>query len=351
MRQYEIIIYGAYGYTGTLIAEECKSKGLSVLLSGRNNEKLMQQAATTGYPFEVTDINDHGALLRLLTKGKLVIHCAGPFQSTAKQMIDACLEATTHYIDITGEYEVFEFLATYDALAKERRIFIMPGAGFDVVPSDCLAVHLKNRLPEATHLQLGFTMSKGGVSRGTARTMIAGLGYGGMIRQDGKLKPIALGDKVLEINFGGFTKKALCIPWGDITTAWRSTGIPNIEVYTGVSDNAIPVVKMSRWFNWLLRKQWVKSYLRKKVDRQPAGPDENKLYQGKSYLWGRVYDANGNIVETRLSTLSGYLLTSKTAVLIAEKIVFAETIRPGYFTPAQYFGERLITEIEGTLWS
>lgn len=349
MREYEVIIYGAYGYTGTLIAEACKAKGITVLLSGRNASKLKPLSEATGYPFEVVDLNDPSALTQLLRKGKVVIHCAGPFQTTAKQMVDACLDTATHYIDITGEYTVFELLAGYDSLAREKGILIMPGAGFDVVPSDCLALHLKNRLPGATHLQLAFSMSKGGLSRGTARTMIEGLGYGGMIRKDGKLTPLALGDKVMEINFCGFKKKALCIPWGDIATAWRSTGIPNIEVYSGVPESTIRAAKMSRWINWLLRMHWIKTYLRKKVDARPAGPDAEKLNTGKSYLWGSAHDNKGNVVEAGIKTLSGYLLTSKTAALIAGKLL-SEAVRPGYYTPAEYFGEGLIFEVEGSSW-
>ena len=349
MREFEAIIYGSYGYTGELITEACVAGDLKVLLSGRDASKLKRQSKATGYPFEVADLDDLFGLAILLRKAKLVIHCAGPFQSTAKQMVEACLETGTHYIDITGEYPVFEMLAAYNAIARRKGILIMPGAGFDVVPSDCLAVHLKNRLPGATHLQLAFTMSKGGVSRGTARTMVEGLGYGSMIRKEGRLTPIALGDKVLEIDFGDFKKKALCIPWGDIATAWRSTGIPNIEVYSGVPERTILVAKLSRWFNWLLRKQWIKSYLRKKVDARPAGPDAHRLHSGKSYLWGRVRDDKGNFAEARLQTISGYLLTSKTTVLIAAKLL-SSTARPGYHTPAEYFGEGLIFEVEGSSW-
>lgn len=350
MREYEAIIYGSYGYTGTLITEGCKAKGLSVLLAGRNVAKLRRQSDATGYPFEDVGIDDGAALTHLLKKGKLVIHCAGPFQTTARPVVDACLKTGTHYIDITGEYKVFELLAGYDLPAREHGILIMPGAGFDVVPSDCLAVHLKNRLPAATHLRLAFTMLKGGLSRGTARTMVEGLGYGGMIRENGKLTPIALGDKVMEINFGDFKKRVMCIPWGDIATAWRSTGIPNIEVYTGVGSTTIRAAKISRWLNWLLRKPWIKTFLRKKVDARPAGPNEQKLYSGKSYLWGSVSDNQGNVAEARLKTASGYLLTAKTAVLIAGKII-STSVHPGYFTPAQYFGEGLIFEVEGTSWN
>ncbi|MCU0398010.1 MAG: saccharopine dehydrogenase NADP-binding domain-containing protein, partial [Cyclobacteriaceae bacterium] len=178
----KIIVYGSYGYTGTLIVDECRKKNLDVILAGRNASALHEQSKVSNYPYEVVDIDDHRGLVNLLRKGKVVIHCGGPFRHTAKKMADACLETRTHYTDITGEYEVFEFLAGYDDKGKQAGITLIPGTGFDVVPSDCLAVHLKSRLPSATHLQLAFTMSKGGLSRGTKKSMTEGLGFGGKIR-------------------------------------------------------------------------------------------------------------------------------------------------------------------------
>lgn len=349
MREYDAIVYGAYGYTGSLIVRECKSANLKVLLSGRNLSKLKKQSDDTGYPFEACDLTHPSGLATILKKAKTVIHCAGPFHKTAKQMVEACLQSSTHYLDITGEYPVFEMLAGYHSRAKAIGILVMPGVGFDVVPSDCLAVYLKNRMPDASHLQLAFTMSKGGVSRGTARTMIEGLGYGSMIRRNGHLTPIALGEKIKEIDFGGFRRKTLCIPWGDISTAWRSTGIPNIEVYSAVSEKMIRLARMSKAFNWLLRQAWLKRYLQDKVDSRPAGPDDEKLNSGKSYLWGRVQDDKGAALEARLQTINGYLLTAKMAALIAARLTSSD-VQLGYYTPAQYFGENLILEIEGSAW-
>jgi len=353
MRPHQIILYGSYGYTGTLIAEECKTKKLDVILAGRDKAKLTEQSNQTGYPYDTVDINDPSdsnrkAVLALLRKGYLVINCAGPFQYTARQIAEVCLETGTHYTDIAGEYPVFELLSKFDSNAKKSEILLIPGVGFDVVPTDCLALHLKNRLPDATHLQLAFAMSNGGLSRGTSKTMVEGMGYGGMIRQNGKLTPIKLGDKIMEVDFGPFKTKALCIPWGDISTAWRSTGIQNIEVYSAVPEKMIDVAKLSRSFNWLLRKRWIKDYLLRKIDKRSAGPTREKRESGRSYLWGKVWDAQGQVVEARLETLSGYKLTAITAVLIAENIL-SDEVRPGYFTPAQYFGEDLILDIEGTV--
>jgi short subunit dehydrogenase-like uncharacterized protein len=343
----QIVVYGSYGYTGKLIVNLCKAKNLNVVLAGRNAALLQTQSEQTGYAYQIVESNDVEGLKKLLTPAALVIHCGGPFRHTAKAMSDACLATQTHYTDITGEYQVFESLALLDAKAKELGLMIMPGTGFDVVPSDCLALHLKSRLPSATHLQLAFTMSKGGLSRGTAKSMTEGLGYGGLIRKDGELTFCALGSKVQEIDFGAFKTKTLCIPWGDISTAWRSTGIPNIEVYTGATDAMIANAKRSKYFNWLLRMQWVKNYMLKKIDKKPAGPSDEKRESGRSFLWGKVWDASGKECVSRLETLSGYSLTAHTAVNIAQKIL-AGSFKPGYQTPTMAYGADLILEVKTT---
>lgn len=340
----QIVVYGSYGYTGQLIIEQCLKKGLTVLLSGRNEELLSQQSTSTKYPYQTVDIDDATALDRLLEKAALVIHCGGPFKFSAKQMAEACLRTTTHYTDITGEYNVFELLANMDAKAKQKGIMILPGAGFDVVPSDCLALHLKNKLPSATHLQLAFISTGGGLSRGTARSTLEGFGYGSMIRENGKYKPIKTAEKVKTINFGPFESRAVCIPWGDIATAFRSTGIPNIEVYLGVNSKIFRILYATRYFNWLFKMRWVKKIIKKQIDQRIKGPRQKHLDKGKSLLWGKVTDGQGQSFESRLETLNGYALTARASVLIAEKILHGN-FRTGYQTPAMAFGEGLIHEI------
>lgn len=347
MREFQCIIYGSYGYTGELITEECKRKGLKVLLAGRHAQKLRAQSEKHQYPFQVVESHDHAGLVALLKRGHLVIHCAGPFRHTTLAMFKACAEAQTHYTDISGEFEMFEKLASWNHEAQQANILVMPGTGFDVVPSDCLALHLKNALPDATHLQLAFTMGKGGLSRGTSKTMIEGMGHGSYIRENGSLKNIGLGDKTMEINFGEFTRQTLCIPWGDIATAWISTKIPNIEVYSGVSKAAMRSAKWSKYLNALLRSAWLKKYLQRQVDKKPAGPSEQRRNEGRSYLWGKVWNEKGEIKISRLETINGYSLTAKTAVLIAQQLLQGNT-RTGYFTPAQYFGADFILNIETT---
>lgn len=347
-QQNTIILYGSYGYTGRLIAHECKSRKLNVILSGRKQEALQDQSKETGYPFEIVDLSDSIALRNLLQKGRVVIHCGGPFQFTAKTMADMCLSTHTHYTDITGEYQVFEMLAEYDSKAKEAGITILPGTGFDVVPSDCLAVFLKMKLPSATHLELAFKMSNGGLSRGTAKTMTEGLGQGSVIRKDGKVIHIPLGEKVKEIDFGSFKARCLNIPWGDISTAWNSTGIPNMEVYMGTSGKTIAGAKMSRYLNGILKLRLVKNLILKKIEKRSSGPGIEKRNAGKSFLWGKVWDDSGNSCTATLETISGYTLTAKASVLIAEKIL-NNNFKTGYQTPAMAYGADLVLEIEKTV--
>lgn len=338
-----ILLYGSYGYTGQLIATECKAKNLSVILAGRNREALQKQSEATGYPFEVVEISETEKLKKLLSQVGVVIHCGGPFRHTAKTMAEACLETKTHYTDITGEYLVFELLAGYNQQATAAGIMLMPGTGFDVVPSDCLALHLKNLLPTATHLQLAFTMTGGGLSRGTKKSMTEGWPEGGRIRKNGVLSRIEFGDKMMEVDFGPFKMSALCIPWGDISTGWRSTGIPNIEVYSGAPPSQIKMAKNIRYFAWLMKLGWIKKMILSRIDKQAPGPSAEKREQGRSYLWGKAWDGNKS-VEARLETLSGYALTAKTSVLIAEKILKGN-FRIGYQTPAMMYGTDLILEI------
>ncbi|CAN5178589.1 saccharopine dehydrogenase NADP-binding domain-containing protein [soil metagenome] len=342
-----IVVFGSYGYTGQLIVKELKKNHHNVILAGRDEEKLKHQSEQTGYAYEVADIDNSEALTRLLSKAKIVIHCAGPFRDTAKQMVAACLKTKTHYTDITGEFKVFEHLVLYDSAAKKAGIMIMPGVGFDVVPSDCLALHLKNLLPSATHLQLAFTSLKGGASRGTALTAAEGLGQGSFIRSGGKLVHTPAASNVQQINFGSFTASAVSIPWGDISTAYQSTGIPNIEVFMGMPEKMIKMLKWSNNFTWLLKSKIIKELIKNYINKKITGPSDERRQKGRSHLWGKVWDDKGNSFTSLMETFDGYTLTAKTSVMIAEKIMKSELL-PGFQTPAMAYGPELILEVENT---
>ena len=136
------MIYGANGYTGKLIAKQARKRGMKPILAGRNNESIEVIAAETGFDFLVFDLDDASAVNKALQGISIVLHCAGPFSATSQPIIEACLRNGCHYLDITGEISVFANAHKQSDEARHADVVLMPGVGFDVVPTDCLAATL-----------------------------------------------------------------------------------------------------------------------------------------------------------------------------------------------------------------
>ncbi|PDW01942.1 saccharopine dehydrogenase family protein [Candidatus Viridilinea mediisalina] len=344
-----ILIYGANGYTGELIARRAVARGLRPTIAGRNSAAITALAQRLGLPHVVVSLHDAEGLERALQGHKVVLHCAGPFSETSAPMVAACLNTGVHYCDITGEFTVFENLASQDFAAVAANIMVMPGVGFDVVPSDCLAAHLKRRLPSATRLELAFR-SPGHTSRGTSTTVLKAIdhlsGYS-VVRRDGRIVPIVMGSINREVDFGRGPVSATAIPWGDITTGYHSTGIPNITVYIVLPAFTKLILPLGGPLLNLATKAPVRDILLGLVRNMPAGPTNEERAHGISMLWGEASDDEGQQVSTRIRAAEGYTLTAMSAVLIAEKIVAGQW-RSGFQTPSKVYGPDLVLEIEGT---
>lgn len=337
------LIYGANGYTGELITRYAVERGLKPILAGRNSAAIEALAAEHQLEYRAFSLDETSRLDAALEEVDAVLHCAGPFSITSKPMVEACLRTRTHYTDITGEIEVFEACAQMDARASEAGVMLMPGVGFDVVPSDCLALHLKDRLPTATHLTLAFR-NVGRLSHGTKSTMLMNIGRGGAVRVGGKITSVPAGWKTRKIDLGEGEEATVTIPWGDIATAFHSTGIPNIEVYTAVPPSQLRLLKLSRHIGWLLSKKFLQKYLQKNVPS--GGPSDEQRARGKTLMWGEACDADGNRVEARQQCPEAYTLTAITSLNIIEKILDGD-FTAGYQTPAKAYGPDLILEING----
>lgn len=334
------MIYGAYGYTGELIAAYAKERGERPVLAGRNAAKLKAVAERLDLPYQVLALDDPQTLRKALTEQQLVLHCAGPFEQTAAPMIDACLATGTHYLDITGEIDVFTLAHDKHAEAQRTGVVLCPGVGFDVIPTDCMAAQLKQRMPEAVALTLGFdSMSR--MSRGTAKTSVRRLGDGGAVRQNGNIVNVPLAYHTRTIDFGAGEKLAMTIPWGDVATAYYTTSIPSIEVYVPASPKLVKRVKRLNALRWLLRFEWMKNYLQRKIERQPAGPSERQLEEALTYVWGEVRDANGTTIHHQYKVMNGYKLTSRGAVDVVLHILQQQPAG-GYYTPALLCGADLV---------
>jgi short subunit dehydrogenase-like uncharacterized protein len=339
------LLYGANGYTGELIARRAAAAGERPVLAGRSAEAVGGLAAELGLDHRVFALEEAAEVDRGLAGMAAVLHCAGPFSRTATPMAEGCLRGHVHYLDITGEIDVFEGMAKRGEAARQAGVVLLPGAGFDVVPSDCLAAHLHRRLPTATHLALGF-QAVARMSRGTATTMVENLHRGGAVRRDGRIVPVPAAGKTRIIDFGAGPVPAITIPWGDVATAYYTTGIPNIEVYMAAPRLVRVFLKLARPVAPLLAARPMQSFLKARIRAGPPGPRAHHRARARSRLWGEAHDGTQAVV-SRLETLEGYELTSRTALLALQRVL-DRAAPAGFQTPGRAFGPDFILEVEGT---
>jgi short subunit dehydrogenase-like uncharacterized protein len=339
------LLYGANGYTGGLVARLAASRGHRPILAGRRADAVCAVAEELSLERRLFSLDDPARVDEGLKGMSLVLHCAGPFSHTSRPMADACLRTRTHYLDVTGEVAVFEALAARDAEARAAGVMLLPGCGFDVVPTDCLAAHLKRRLPTARRLALGFE-ALGRVSRGTAMTAIEGLHQGGLVRRGGVLTPVPAAFKTRTIDFGRGPRKAMTVPWGDVSTAWHSTRIPDIEVYMAAPAALRAFARASRHLEPLLASGSVQRFLKGRVRAGAPGPSEEERRRGGAHVWGEAADDSGHRVTSRLVTPEGYAFTASSALAIVERVLAGQA-PPGFQTPSLAYGPDFVLDLEG----
>jgi len=337
-----LLLYGATGFVGEAIAREAVQAGLPIIVGGRGAIKLKALAEELGVEHRACTLEDPPALDRALDGIAVVLHCAGPFVHTFKPMIESCLRTGTHYLDITGEIPVYEGIAARDADAKARGVMLLPAVGFDVVPTDCLALHLKQRLPSATRLTLAFqTRGPGGLPPGTQRTMIEMLPYGNRVRRDGRLVIPERGVKTRMIDFGSGPILATRLTWGDVFTAYWSTGIPNIEDYVVIPEATRRQLAKMDYVRPLFRLPFMRSLLKRGVK---PGPGADRRAKTTTHVWGEVTDDQGGRASARLhGPEAGVVWTTQTALAAVRKVL-SGSFSPGFQTPGRVYGADFVFE-------
>ncbi len=339
------MLYGAYGYSGKLIVAEAIKRGHKPIIAGRDAQKLAQLASETGLESRAFSLDDTDAIHTALADVDIMLHAAGPFIHTSNPMIRACLHTNTHYLDITGEVPVFENTFTYDERAKDAGIVLISGVGFDVVPTDCMARFIAEKIPDAHTLEIAFAaISK--ASAGTTKSAVELIDMGGFVRRDGVLTSHALGDGARQVRFNDKARDVMPITWGDLSTAFRTTEIPNITTYMAFPK---PVITMSRWFGGIFKvvmsSRMVKNAALWLVDKTVDGPDDASRVRGSSHVWVCAKN-DSRRVEAWLETSEGYTFTAGASVRVVEKL--AEMSLTGATTPALAFGADFVLEIPGS---
>ncbi|MBN3879575.1 saccharopine dehydrogenase NADP-binding domain-containing protein [Nostoc sp. JL23] len=341
-----VLLYGATGYAGKLIAESAKNNGLELILAGRNQSSLAAVANELSLDFRVFGLDAPQAIARSLEDIIAVINCSGPFSKTSKPLVDACLQTKTHYLDIAGEVPEFQALQARDAEAKNAGIMLLPGVGFGVVPTDCVAAYLKQKLAVATRLILIYE-TVGGVSQGTANTVLPTLHHIGVVREAGKLIPSRPASKRRKIDFGYGPVTAVTNPWrADIITAFQTTGIPNIEVYTVFPNPVRFLMELSQYLGWLFNSSLFQSALASLIKTLPTGPTAAERAKGQVRVIGIAEDETGQQVTAKLLGPEAYDFTALAAVAVIKRVIQGE-VKVGFQTPASVYGADFVLEIPG----
>ncbi len=348
------MIYGATGYTGRLLVEEAVIRGYNPIIAGRSGIKLKALADEYGLDYAVFDLDNPNIIAKHLRQHdvSLVLHVAGPFVYTAKPMVTACLEVGAHYLDITGEISVYESLFVLDEQAKNAGIVILPGVGFDIVPSDCLCKYVSAQCPDATQLEvvisaLNITQDDFGISAGTLKSFIEMLPSGGRIRRNGKLQPIEIGKLTRKVTMPHGEFSAIAIPWGDVSTAYRTTGIPNITAYMVAPQNQIMALQVMGYpLQWMLKIDPLRGWMSQQIDRFISGPTENTRMTGKTYVYARAQTEDNYLSEAWLECVEGYRFTALSAILAVERVLSGKFA--GALTPAGAFGADFVLDIDGS---
>ncbi|MGL5939974.1 MAG: saccharopine dehydrogenase family protein [Waterburya sp.] len=340
----KVLLYGATGYVGQLIAQLAKRNALNLILAGRNQDSVTATANKLGLAFRVFDLNVSTNIERAIADVSVVLNCAGPFSFSSQPLVDACLKVGTHYTDIAGEVPEFQALVAQDAAAKAAGIMLLPGIGFGVVPTDCLAVYLKSQLPTANKLTLIYK-TEGGVSQGTANTVLPNLHTRGVVREEGQLIPALAAEKSLRIDLGAGLVTAVTNPWrADLVTAYYSTKIPNIEVYTVFPFPLPMLMQTSRYLKWIFDSSLFQMGLKSLLKQLPPGPTAEARAKGKTWILGIVEDETGRQIKARLEGSEAYDLTALTAIAAIKRILQGQ-IKLGFQTPASVYGADFILEI------
>lgn len=361
------LLYGAYGFTGRLLAREALRRGHRPVLAGRRSEKLRDLANELEEDFDLRtslevrtiELDDPESLRRGLEGVAAVLHAAGPFRWTGTPMMDACLEHGVHYLDITGEVPVFEAAFERSERARTRQLVFMPGVGMDVIPTDTAAALVAREVPRARRLDLALH-SPGRASTGTLRTIVDGISDGLLVRRNGALVRRSPGRREFRrwVDLGpeseggpmggklGGRRSVAPYTWGDLSTAWRTTGIPDITCYMTTARRQVRVLPfVLPVLRVLLSWSPIRALVRSLVDRRPDGPSSMERETGRCRVWGRAADEAGRGSEVVLEFPEAYRFTAEAGVRAVHEVLTrtigsgsGERLEPGTLTPAGAFG-------------
>ena len=230
------MIFGAGGHTGGFIARHARERGHRPLLAGRSESALTTLAEQLDVPHRKLSLDDPTKLRDALVGVDVVLNTAGPFLHTASLLAEACMDAGTHYLDISNELQAFRALYDLGERARNCEVALVPGVGFGVVATNCLARYVSDAVGGAEHLEVASQAASAETGPGVAATVDANLPYGGWIRRAGRLQSAPLGSGITTLMLPSGTVQAMPMPTGDLEAAFRATGTSDVTAYAVAPD-------------------------------------------------------------------------------------------------------------------
>jgi saccharopine dehydrogenase (NAD+, L-lysine-forming) len=341
-----VLIYGATGYTGRLIADRLRNSRCHSVVAGRTSHRVQALAAEFGVAGRVIAIDEPNALDQALDDIDVLINAASPFSLTAPALIESCLRTRTHYLDITGELPVFQAAFGYDEAARKRGIMIMPGAALGVVASDCLAMHVAALVPNAKYLRIAL-LRPNSFSRGTFRSALGIANSRVSIRRNGRLMSVPVGRLQRTFDFGEGEKESVAVSWADVFTAYYSTGIRNIETYFEAGYTARALYQLGAGIADTMQLAPARTLIDAVASVLPEGPHAARRRAEQCVIVSEAEDSWRRRRCVRLTTPDGYSFTSEAATAIAQRILQGD-FASGFQTPAKVYGADLVLGFKGT---
>jgi saccharopine dehydrogenase (NAD+, L-lysine-forming) len=310
----DVLLLGAAGNSGRLIAAELAARGLSVRLAGRRRGPLEELARVLGADGATTDVRtvdvgDATSLAEAITDVGVVLSTIGPFARQAGPVIDACLAAGVSYVDIANEWAAVRGLLDRDEQARAHAVTLVTGAGFGPAATETLVLRLAGQMgavPDLVRVAAAAAVTRH--SDGVLQTIQESLSQGVTITyRDDQVVREPLGSGAAILTFGGAQRQMLPGPVGDLEAARLASGAANVVAY--IAD--------------------------------PAAPSSGT----SSCTWAEVVTPGGHIAVAELVAGEGVRATAAIAAETARRVLAGA--KPGAWTPGQLFGADFATDAIG----
>jgi short subunit dehydrogenase-like uncharacterized protein len=329
-----IVLYGATGFTGGLIVAEACRLGVPLVLAGRDTGRLARLAEPLGLSWIAAEV---GGAEALFSEPCVLLNCAGPFSRT-QPLAEAAIAAGCDYVDICGEADMLAATRRLDESAQAAGAILLPGAGFDIVPSDCLLAHLKLRLGDIDAVDLGFRLPAA-MSRGTLKMMAEAATAGVAVLDDGRIRNLAGAELSVRARLRFQDGEKVCAPvrWGDVATAGFSVGARRVRAWLGGTPYRMlapmsPILGTGR-----PPPRAVQAIIDGVIGALPEGPGPAARRKAACHVAAMATSADGRRAAAAMVTPDAYVLTAATALDAAVRVARGE-VSPGFQTPSTAFG-------------